>query len=79
VGYTKALTIRRKILGENHPDTASSYHNLASSQQAQGKYAQAEPGYTKALTIRRKILGENHPDTVASYNGLTANQKAQGK
>ena len=27
--YRKALAIRQKVLGENHPHTANSYNNLA--------------------------------------------------
>ncbi len=43
-GYRKALAIRRKVLGEEHPDTAPSYNNLAYNQNTQGKYAEAEEG-----------------------------------
>ena len=39
--YQKALAIRRKVLGEDHPDTAASYNNVASNLNAQGKYAEA--------------------------------------
>ena len=42
---SKALAIRRKVLGEDHPDTAASYNNLACNLDAQGKYAEAEPLY----------------------------------
>ena len=55
--YRKALAIRLKTLGEDHPDTAVSYNNLASNLNAQGKYAEAEPLYRKALAIRLKTLG----------------------
>src|SRR5262249_8745998 len=47
-GFLKALEIFRKVLGEEHPDTALSYNNLASNQQAQGKYAEAEQLWTKS-------------------------------
>jgi hypothetical protein len=35
----KVLTIRRKVLGDEHPHTATGYNNLAYCQYAQGKYA----------------------------------------
>jgi CHAT domain-containing protein/tetratricopeptide (TPR) repeat protein len=73
------LAVRRKILGEEHPDTATGYNNLAYNLNAQGKYAAAEEGFLKALAIRRKALGEDHPDTAGSYTNLAANQIAQGK
>jgi tetratricopeptide (TPR) repeat protein len=67
------------VLGDEHPDTAMSYQNLASNQDAQGQYAEAEKGLHKALAIRRKVLGEEHPDTAQSYNDLAYIQYAQGQ
>jgi CHAT domain-containing protein/Tfp pilus assembly protein PilF len=75
----KALEIRLKVLGEDHPDTATSYNWVAFDLNAQGKYAAAEEGFRKALALRRKMLGEEHPDTADSYNNLAANLHAQGK
>ena len=66
--FQKALDIRRKVLGEDHPDTAWSYNNVAYNLNAQGKYAEAGPLFQKALDIFRRLLGEGHPDTAASYN-----------
>jgi tetratricopeptide (TPR) repeat protein len=75
----QALGIKRKVLGEEHPDTAASYNNLAGNLNAQAKYAQAQPLYEKALAIRRQALGDGHPDTAQSYNNVAFNLKAQGK
>jgi tetratricopeptide (TPR) repeat protein len=84
--YGKALPLKqeslkwcRRVLGEDHPDTAACYINLALNLQSQGKYAEAGPLYHKALEIRRKILDEEHPDTAKSYNNLAVNLSAQGK
>src|SRR5262245_36383410 len=44
----KALAIREEVLGPKHPDTASSYHNLAYNLFAQGKARDAEPLFRKA-------------------------------
>jgi tetratricopeptide (TPR) repeat protein len=59
----KLLAIYRKVLGEEHPHTATCYGNLAANQNAQGRYKEAEEGYGKALAICRKVLGEEHPHT----------------
>jgi CHAT domain-containing protein/tetratricopeptide (TPR) repeat protein len=75
----KVLGICRRLLGEEHPDTATAYSNLAANQHAQGKHAEAERGLRQALAIRRKALGAEHPDTAGAYNNLAANQQAQGK
>jgi tetratricopeptide (TPR) repeat protein len=78
-GYRKALEIWRKVLGEDHPSTATGCINLASNLQDQGRYAAAAEGFHKALAIHRKALGEEHPDTANSYSGSAYNLNAQGK
>ena len=70
VYYQKALTIRIKVLGEEHPDVATSYNNIGAALEAQGKYDEALVYYQKALTIRIKVLGEGHPDVATSYNNI---------
>jgi tetratricopeptide (TPR) repeat protein len=77
--FQKALEIRRRLLTDDHPDTALSYNNLAFNLKAQGKYAQAQPLYEKALEIYRRLLTDDHPDTATSYNNVAANLNAQGK
>jgi CHAT domain-containing protein len=76
---TQALTIYRKVLGENHPATASSYNNLAVNLKVRGKAAEATPLLEKALAINRKVFRENHPTTAQSYGNLAANLEARGK
>jgi tetratricopeptide (TPR) repeat protein len=77
--YEKALEIRRRLLTDEHPDTALSYSNLAVNLDAQGKLAQAQPLLEKALEIYRRLLAEDHPDTASAYNELAYNLNAQGK
>jgi tetratricopeptide (TPR) repeat protein len=84
--YAAVLTIQReildihlKVLGEEHRDTATSYNNVASTLDGQGKSAEAGPLYQKALDINLKVLGEEHPYTANSYNNLAYNLAAQGK
>ena len=67
------------MLGEIHPDTATSYNNVGCNLNAQRKYAEAEPLLRKALEIWRRVLGENHPKTATSYNNVAANLRDQGK
>ena len=77
--YKKALLVREKILGEEHPSIATSYNNLAGVYDSQGKYKEAEELYKKALLIREKILGNEHPDTANIYNNLALLYNSQGK
>jgi tetratricopeptide (TPR) repeat protein len=66
-------------LGEDHPDTASSYNSVAWILHAQGKYAEAESLCRQALAIYRKLLGDDHPLTANSYHNVASNLNAQGK
>ena len=69
--YKRALAIREKALGPDHPDVGTRLNNLAGLYRAQGRYAEAEPLYQRALAIREKALGPDHPDvaTVAQQPG----------
>ncbi len=77
--FEKALEIRRRLLTDDHPDTAMCYNNLAHNLWIQGKYAQAQPLFEKALEIRRRLLTDDHPDTANSYNNVADNLTKQGK
>src|SRR5262249_39538081 len=59
----KLLALSRDVLGEQHPDTAARYSNLALSLHDQGKHAEAEPLFRRALAIYQQALGEQHPHT----------------
>jgi tetratricopeptide (TPR) repeat protein len=77
--FQEALTIRREILGEAHPDTAESYNDLGAALEGQGKYAEAEAMHRRALAILLEALGAGHPDTASSYNNLAETLLYQGK
>ena len=76
--YEKALAIREKVLGEEHPDTASTYNNMATTFEKQHKYEKALDLYEKALAIREKVLGEEHPDTATIYNNMALTYDYRG-
>src|SRR5260221_2763677 len=61
--YQRALSIKEKALGPEHPSTGATLHELARLYQAQGKYPQAEPLYQRALSISEKTEGPEHPST----------------
>ena len=68
----EALEIRQKLLGREHPDTATSLNNLAVLYEAMGDYAKAEPLYEEALEIYQTLLGREHSLTATSLNNLAA-------
>ena len=77
--YHRALEIWERVLGPDHPNTASSLNNLAALYDSQGKLTEAEPLFRRALEIRERVLGPDHPDTALSLNNLAVLYKAQGK
>jgi tetratricopeptide (TPR) repeat protein len=66
----QALELTRRLLGEEHPDVATSLHNLANLYESQGRYAEAEPLSLQALEIAERQLGVNHPNTIIFRKSL---------
>ena len=77
--YEKALELTKKEYGENHVDVATSYNNIASVYNSQGKYDEALELYNKALNILKSILGENHVYVAYTYNNIALVYVKQGK
>jgi tetratricopeptide (TPR) repeat protein len=75
----RALAIREKALGLDHPDTAASLNDLAVLYRDQGRYKEAEPLYERALAIREKALGPDHSSTATSLNNLAMLYRNQGR
>jgi hypothetical protein len=63
--YRRALAIKEKILGPDHPDVAMTLHNLAALRAAAGAPDEARGLYTRALEIFERALAEAHPKTRA--------------
>jgi tetratricopeptide (TPR) repeat protein/predicted Ser/Thr protein kinase len=74
-----SLNLRRRLLGEDHPDTVSALSDLAILYRDEGQYAQAEPLASKVFEIRRRLLGEQNPDTLDSMNALGLLYRYEGK
>jgi len=65
-----ALTKRRQIFGDEHPDVAESINSLALLLLNKSNLTEAEPLLREALTMRRKLLGDEHTDISESLNNL---------
>ena len=68
--YLKYLKISEKVLGEEHPSTATSYNNLAFFYYGQGDYNRAYNYMKRAVEVRSKVLPFNHSDLINSKVGL---------
>jgi CHAT domain-containing protein/Tfp pilus assembly protein PilF len=74
----RALAIREKVLGPEHPGTAVSLNRLAGLLKASGDLDAAEPLYERALAIRETALGPLHPDTARSLTNWAVVLRARG-
>ena len=70
--------ISKQVLGERHPDYATSLNNLALLYDSMGDYARAEPFYVEARAIYMEVLGDKHPLYATSLNNLAALYESMG-
>ncbi len=75
----EAMEKKRRVLGEEHPDTLLSINNVALPLVSQGKLAEAEGYYRETLEKRRRVLGEEHPNTLDSISDMGFLLYSQGK
>jgi len=66
----RVATLRKQVLGEQHPSYARSLTNLAGCYLEIGDYAKAEPLFQKSLALCKQVLGEKHADYAQSLNNL---------
>jgi CHAT domain-containing protein/lipopolysaccharide biosynthesis regulator YciM len=77
--YHKGLEIRKKSLGEIHPDVAAAYNNIGIVYRQKGEYDKALEYYQKDLLINLKVLGENNPAVAGSYGNIGNVYKTKGE
>jgi tetratricopeptide (TPR) repeat protein len=75
----RVVELRRRELGETHPETLQSMDQLGLLYTYQGHYAQAEPLLEKTLEVDRRVLGEEHKTTLDVMNNLAMTYKRNGK
>ena len=66
----EVLAMRKRLLGDAHPEVATSLNNLAALYDKQGRYRDAEPLYLQAIGIAYQQLGERHPNTQTVWNNF---------
>ena len=76
--YERALAIKEKALGPDHPDTALSLNNLGGVLGAMGEYKDALPYVKQALSIWEKQLGPQHPSVGVGNNHVGYLLQAMG-
>jgi len=69
----------KRLLGDEHPDVATSLNSLAGLYESQGRFTEAEPLFIEALQMRKRLLSEEHPDVATSLNNLAELYENQGR
>jgi tetratricopeptide (TPR) repeat protein len=77
--FTRAVQVRRKAQGANHPDVAMAQNNLGEFYMRQGRHAVAEPLFRKALAIRERALGPTHADLAVPLKNLADLYRERGQ
>ncbi len=68
----RAVLIREKALGAEHPHVATSLHSLGAVLFGQGEYEEARRHLERAVLISENVLGSEHPHVANSVNNLGA-------
>jgi tetratricopeptide (TPR) repeat protein/CHAT domain-containing protein len=74
----QVLAVCRQLLGERHPDYATSLSNLALLYKDLGEAGKALPLLKQALAITRELLGEKHPHYATSLHLLASLYQEMG-
>ena len=75
----QVVEVRRRTLGEEHPDTLRSMHNLAIYSSEAGRWPEALRLTEQVVEARRRTLGEEHLDTLHSMHSLAARFSEAGR
>ena len=68
--YEQGVKDQARVLGEDHPDTLTTRHNLAYCYQEAGRTDEAIDLYENLVPDRIRVLGEDHPDTLTTRHNL---------
>jgi tetratricopeptide (TPR) repeat protein len=77
--HSKALAIRRRLLGNENAETAASLNDLGAVYRDQGRHANAEAMTLEALRTREKLFGSENLAVAASLRNLCMVLGYQGK
>ena len=66
----RTLEARKRVLGDEHPDTLLSINDLAESYFILGRYQEALQLNQQALEVQKRILNDEHPNTLKSMHNV---------
>ena len=75
----EVMDTRKRVLGDEHPDTLLSIANLAMTYSNQGRWGKAEEQQVQVMVTSKRVLGEEHPNTLTSIANLASTYSNQGR
>ncbi len=75
----EALELRRRLLGEKHPQVLKTLSGLGDLRRSQGRYEEAEELHRQVLAQRREAFGDRHVDVADSLNEVATVLEDQGE
>jgi hypothetical protein len=75
----QVMQTKKRVLGDEHPDTLNSMHDLAGTYASQGRWKEAEELQVQAMQTRKRVLSDEHPDTLKSIISLAETYASQGR
>jgi tetratricopeptide (TPR) repeat protein len=75
----QVMQARKRVLGDEHPDTMTNMGNLALTYSNQGRWKEAEELQVQVMQTMKRMLGDEHPDTLTSMNNLASTYRDQGR
>lgn len=73
----QVIQARRKMLGDEHPETLRSQACLALTYCRQGRWSEAEHLQMQVRQTTKRVLSNEHPDTLTSMNDLATTYRHQ--
>jgi UDP-2,3-diacylglucosamine pyrophosphatase LpxH len=77
--FVQVMETRKRVLGDEHPDTLTSMANLALTYRNQGRWKEAEGLFVQVMETCKRVLGDEHPNTLTSMSNLALTYSNQGR
>jgi tetratricopeptide (TPR) repeat protein len=74
----RVLSVRQQDLGDDHQDSLTTQHYIATAQAKQGRLAEADMLFRQVLNKRLETLGPEHAHTLATRHWIAAVAALQG-
>ncbi|KAF2186641.1 kinesin light chain [Zopfia rhizophila CBS 207.26] len=75
----QVMETRKRVLGDEHPDTLTTMDKLASTILNQGRWKEAEELFLQVMETRKRMLEEEHEATLSIMNNVATTYWHQGR